>query len=145
MHLKVTKKIAFKATKIEKDFTSENLTSYSGLTVINDYANYLNLFKQLDKRISTTIQNATKILNVQIFSAIIFANICGIHRLSKISLFMKDALVSKLLRLKGGFNDGNLKVRLAQLGENGANALLEACFQFTQLSQVPFKPPASMF
>ena len=132
MHLKSTKKIAFKATKIEKDFTSENLTSYSGLTVINDYANHFGLFKQLDKGFTTIVKSATKILNVQIFSAIIFANLCGVHRLSKISLFMKDTLVSKLLRLQGGFDDSNLKIRLAQLSESGSNALLEAGLQFSR-------------
>ena len=36
MHRKNTKKLNFKATKIEKDFTSEKLTSYSGLTTVND-------------------------------------------------------------------------------------------------------------
>ena len=40
MHLKSTKKLSFKASKVPKSFTSENLTSYSGLTVINDYANH---------------------------------------------------------------------------------------------------------
>ena len=45
MHHKNTKKLLFKATKIAKDFTSENLTSYSGLTVFNDYANHLGLFE----------------------------------------------------------------------------------------------------
>jgi len=132
MHHKSTKKLSFKAVKIAKDFTSENLTGYSGLTVINDYVNGLGLFDLLDSRFSTKIKNATKILNVQIFSAIIFANLCGVHRLSKISLFMKDTLVSKLLRLKGGFEDSNLKIRLAQLGESGANALLEAGLQFSR-------------
>jgi hypothetical protein len=34
MHLKSTKKIAFKAVKIANDFSSEILTSYSGLTVV---------------------------------------------------------------------------------------------------------------
>jgi len=53
MHPKSTKKLRFKATKIEKGFTSEKLTSYSGLTVINDYANHLKLFEQLDKIFST--------------------------------------------------------------------------------------------
>ena len=132
MHPKSTKKLSFKAVKIAKDFTSENLTSYSGLTVINDYVNSICLFSRLDKHFSTKIRNATKILNIQILSAIIFANLCGVHRMSKISLFMKDTLVGKLLRLKGGFNDSNLKTRLSQLGEAGANKLLEFCLQFSR-------------
>ena len=37
MHLKSTKKKQCKATKVGKNFTSEKLTSYSGLTVINEY------------------------------------------------------------------------------------------------------------
>jgi hypothetical protein len=54
MHLKSTKDLRFKATKVGKDFTSEKLTSYSGLTVINDYVNHSGLFKQLD-RVFTTV------------------------------------------------------------------------------------------
>ena len=46
MHRESTKKLSFKATKIAKDFTSENLTGYSGLTVFNDYANHLGLYCQ---------------------------------------------------------------------------------------------------
>ena len=125
MHHKSTKKLSFKPTKVAKSFTSENLTQYSGLTVINDYANHSGLFAHLDKYFFTHIKSATQILNIQIFSAIIFASICGIHRLSKISLFMHDPLVRQLLGLKSGFEDSNLKARLAQLGERGSNTLLE--------------------
>jgi hypothetical protein len=125
MHLKSTKKLSFKAVIISKSFTSENITSYSGLTVINDYANRFGLFELFDNQFKTVISNATKILNVQLFMGIIFANLCGIHRLSKISEFMKDCLAGKLLQLKGGFEDSNLKNRLAQQGERGANKLLE--------------------
>jgi hypothetical protein len=39
-------------------------------------------------------------------------------------------LVSKLLRLKGGFDNSNLKTRLAQLGERGANELPETSLKF---------------
>ena len=81
MHLRNTKKLRFKATKIGKEFTSEKLTSYSGLKVINDYINHLDLFKYFDKLFSTVNHNATKALNVQIFSAIIFSSLCGINRL----------------------------------------------------------------
>ena len=37
MHHKSTKNLGYKATKVGKDFTSEKLTCYSGITVINDY------------------------------------------------------------------------------------------------------------
>ena len=93
MHHESTKKLSFKATKIAKDFTSENLTSYTGLTVLNDYANHLGLFEHIDKQFVTQVKSATKILNVQIFCAIIFANLCGIFRLSKISSFMNDSFI----------------------------------------------------
>ena len=130
MHLKSTKKKSFKATKIEKDFTSENLTGYSGLSVINDYFSHIGLFRLLDKEFPTVVQNATKILNVQLISALLFANICGIRCLSKISTFMNDSLVGKLLDLTGGFEDSNLKARLLKLGASGSNKLLETSFQF---------------
>ena len=87
MHLKSTKIFRYKATKVTRSFTSEKLTSYSGLTVINDYLNRLGLFNHLDRAFLTLKHNATKTLNVQIFSAIIFANLCSVNRLSKIAKF----------------------------------------------------------
>ena len=97
MHRESTKKLRFKETQVGKDFSSEKLTSYSGPTVINDYVNHLGLFKALDKVFFTLKQNATKVLNIQIFSAIIFASLCEINRLSKISKFTEATLVCKLL------------------------------------------------
>jgi len=132
MHRKSTKKLSFKVTKVEKNFTSERLTSYSGLTAINDYVTNLGLFRQLDRAFSTTVHNATKFLNIQIFSAIIFANLCGIHRLSKIAKFTEDPLVLKLLGLKKGLDDSNVKLRLSQLGQRGANTLLEKSLSFVK-------------
>jgi len=130
MHLKSTQKLQFKEAKIGKNFTSEKLTSYSGLTVINDYVSHLGLFKQLDYIFSTVKNNATKVLNIQIFSAIIFASLCGINRLSKIAKFTEDPLVRKLLGLNKGLDDGNMKIRLSKLGQSGANTLLEKSLRF---------------
>ena len=130
MHLKSTKKISFKATKVEKNFTSEKLTSYSGLAVINDYVNHLGLFTQLDRVFSTVKTNATKILNTQICCAILFASLCGVNRLSRIAKFTEDPLVGKLLGLKNGLNDSTIKLRLLQLGQSGSNTLLEKSLFF---------------
>jgi len=44
MHHKSTKNLRFRETKADKSFTSEKLTSYSGLAAINDYVNHLGLF-----------------------------------------------------------------------------------------------------
>jgi len=130
MHHKSTKKLQFKATKVGKTFTSEKLTSYSGLTVINDYVHDLGLFSWLDYVFSTVKNNATKILNIQIFIAIIFSSLCGVNRLSKIAKFTEDPLVRKLLGLKKGLDDSNIKTRLSKLGQNGANQLLETGLRF---------------
>ena len=43
MHCKSTKKLAFKQIKVKKSFTKKTLTSYSDLSVINDYINHLGL------------------------------------------------------------------------------------------------------
>ena len=130
MHHKSTKKLRFQATKIGKSFTCEQLTSYSGLTVINDYVNHLNLLQELDQVFPTVINNATKILNTQLFSAIIYASLCGINRLVKIAKFTADPLVRKLLRLKEKLDDSNIKLRLSKLGESGANKMQETCLSF---------------
>jgi hypothetical protein len=132
MQHKSTKKLSFKPIKVGKNFTSEKLTSYSGLSVINDYVNHLGLFKRLDRVFSTVKNNATKILNIQIFSAIIYASLCGINRLSKIAKFTEDPLVCMLLGLKKGIDDSNIKTRLLKLGQNGANQLLETSLMFAR-------------
>jgi len=66
MHLKSTKKLSFQAVKVAKNFTSENLTSFSGLAVINDYTNHYNMQiassdKSFIKRL-TEIRKMTAIL-----------------------------------------------------------------------------------
>jgi hypothetical protein len=132
MHRKSTKKLSFKESKVGKDFTSERLTSYSGLTSINAYVNKLGLFRQLDRAFSTVVHNATKFLNIQIFSAVIFANLCGVHRLSKIAKFTEDPLVRKLLGLEKGLDDSNIKLRLSHLGQRGANSFLEKSLSFVK-------------
>jgi hypothetical protein len=130
MHLKSTKNLQYKATKVGKKITSEKLTSYSGLTVINDYVNRLGLFTRLDRVFPTIKHNATKILNTQIFSAIIYASLCGVNRLSKIARFTEDPLVCKLSGIKAGLDDSNIKTRLSALGQSGANKLLEQGLKF---------------
>ena len=132
MHHKSTKKLEFKEVKVEKDFTSEKLTCYSGLTAINDYVNHLGLFKELDQTFKTVKHNATKLLNIQIFSAIIYASLCEVSRLSKIAKFTEDPLVRKLLGLTEGLDDSNIKLRLSKLGQNGANRLLEKSLKFVK-------------
>jgi len=77
--------------------------------------NRLGLFNHLDRAFSTVKHNATKTLNVQIFSAIIFANLCSVNRLSKIAKFTEDPLVRKLLGLTRGLDDSNIKIRLIEI------------------------------
>jgi hypothetical protein len=132
MHRKSTKKLRYKEIKISQGLTSEKLTSYTGLTVINNYVNQIGLFKQLDQVFTTIKHNATKILNIQIFSAIIFASLSGVNRLSKIAKFTEDPLVSQLLGLDKSLDDSNIKARLSKLGESGANKLLETSLEFTK-------------
>jgi len=130
MKCKDTQKLEIKAIKVEKSFTSRLVTSYSGLTAINDYVNHLGLLSALDKAFPTIKNSATKFLNVQIFSAIVFSNLCEVHRLSHIAKFTSDCLVSKILGLSKGLDDSNIKARLLQLGQRGANTLLETNLGF---------------
>jgi hypothetical protein len=94
--------------------------------------NYLGLSPRLDQAFSTQKTNATKILNVQIFHAIIYASLCGIHRLTKIARFTSDPLVRKLLRLSNVLDDSNIKLRLSKLGQRGANTFLENSLAFVK-------------
>jgi hypothetical protein len=80
----------------------------------------------------TLSENATKISNCQILSGIILASLCGVSRLSKISKFMSAPLVCKLLGIKGGNEDSNLKIRIQNLGQKGANDLHETHLSFVK-------------
>ena len=52
--------------------------------------------------------------------------------MSKIEEFTNDPLVRKLLGIKNKLDDSNIKARLSQLGEAGANKFLETSLHFTK-------------
>ena len=82
MKCKDTQKLEFKAVKIEKSFTSSRVMSYSGLTSINDYENHLGLLSELNIVFPTVKNSVAKTLNIQIFIAIVFSSLCGVHWLA---------------------------------------------------------------
>jgi len=130
MHHKSTKKISFQQTKIEKNFTSGSLTSYSGLIVFNDYLEKIGLYSLINKNFTTIKQNATKVLNSQTLISIMLANLCGISRLSNIENFSNDPLIRKILGLKQKLDDSTIKTILSKMGQIGANNFLEMSFEF---------------
>jgi len=130
MHHKSTKKLSFKQTKIGKNFTAEDLTSYSGLVIFNDYIKNIGLYDLIDKSFTTIKQNATKVLNSQILIAILLANLCGLARLSNIEKFSNDPLARKILGLKQKLDDSNIKLILSKMGQRGANYFMEMSFKF---------------
>ena len=109
MKCKDTQKLEIKAVKVEKSFTSQLVTSYSGLTTINDYVNHLGLLSELDRVFPTIKNSAMKILNIHIFSAIVFSSLYGVHRLSSIAKFTVNRSVSCILGLSKGMGESNIK------------------------------------
>ncbi len=48
MQYKNSKKISFTASSVKKEFSSEQLTSYSGLSVTSDFINHCGIYRRLE-------------------------------------------------------------------------------------------------
>jgi hypothetical protein len=129
MRNKSTKKNGFTVGKVSKKFISEHLTPYSGLTAAWNYITVLGLPRKINSVFSTVPTNATRILNVQIFSSVVLASLAGVHRLRHIEKFTQDPLVLKLLNMKKGIDEDSIKGRLSKLGnENSFKQLVPVGF-----------------
>jgi hypothetical protein len=84
MQYKNSKKISFTAGSVKKEFSSEQLTSYSGLSVTSDFINHCGIYRRLEHLFPTTRHNASRFSTAQILSSILLASLCGVHRLKRI-------------------------------------------------------------
>lgn len=125
------KKSVFRSKNIKHSFTGTQLTNYAGLSPMMKYINRIKFGKQINELFPTLMHNATKFSNVQILVSVILASFSGIHRLMRISMFTRDALVMALLNLKQGLNKDVISVRLKELGQAGAIKLQEYIFGLT--------------
>ena len=62
---------------------------------------------------------------IHIFSSVLLASLCGVHRLKRIENFTFDALVSRLLKLPKNIDEDTIRRHLTGLGERGARSLHE--------------------
>ncbi|URW80172.1 hypothetical protein [Xiashengella succiniciproducens] len=95
-----SKKISFTASSVKEEFSSEKLTSYSGLSVTSDFINHCGIYRRLEHLFPTTRHNASRFSTAQILSSVLLASLCGVHRLKRIENFTFDALVSRLFLVK---------------------------------------------
>ena len=69
MQYKNSKKISFTAGSVKKEFSSEQLTSYSGLSVTSDFINHCGIYRRLEHLFPTTRHNASRFSTAQILSS----------------------------------------------------------------------------
>ncbi|URW80174.1 transposase [Xiashengella succiniciproducens] len=55
-----SKKISFTASSVKEEFSSEQLTSYSGLSVTSDFINHCGIYRRLEHLFPTTRHNASR-------------------------------------------------------------------------------------
>jgi hypothetical protein len=92
MQDKNSKKISFTACSVKKKFSSEQLTSYSGLSVTSDFINHCGIYGKLEHLFPTIRHNASRFSTAQILSSILLASLCGVHRLKRIENFTPKSL-----------------------------------------------------
>jgi len=131
MQDKNSKKISFTACSVKKKFSSEQLTSYSGLSVTSDFINHCGIYGKLEHLFPTIRHNASRFSTAQILSSILLASLCGVHRLKRIENFTFDALVARLLKLPKNIDEDTIRRHLTGLGERGARSLHELLLGFT--------------
>ncbi|ULB35975.1 transposase [Proteiniphilum propionicum] len=125
--------MSFTASSVKKEFSSEQLTSYSGLSVTSDFINHCGIYRRLEHLFPTTRHNASRFSTAQILSSVLLASLCGVHRLKRIENFTFDALVSRLLKLPKNIDEDTIRRHLTGLGERGARSLHELLLDFTGL------------
>lgn len=125
------KKIEFKAGIADNNFTEEQLTSYTGLTVVSKYIQEQGVGKLFDILFPTVKQNATKFSTTQVMLSVVLASMSNVHRMSRIENFTCDPLVQHLLNLKEDIDQDTLTGRLKALGQTGAFSLQEGLFRVT--------------
>lgn len=137
MQDKDTKIISFPVNSVRKEFSSEQLTSYSGLSVITDFIKHSGVYEQFDKLFATIRHSASRFSTAQILFGILLASLCGVYRLSRIANFTFDALVGRLLNLPKNIDENTIRRHLTNLGERGARMLHDFVLSFTA-SQVAY-------
>ena len=131
MQDKNRKKISFTACSVKKKFSSEQLTSYSGLNVTSDFINHCGIYGKQEHNYPTFQHNARRFRTDQKLTSILLASLCGVHRLKRIENFTLDALVARLMKLPKNIDEDNIRRHLTGLGERGARSLHELLLGFT--------------
>jgi hypothetical protein len=115
-HGKFAKKKLKRAKKRFKNaFFSENITSYSGLTVTANFCENTSFFEQLSEVLKESKSNAHKFDKSQVIKAVVYASLCGINRASNISKFTADPLVKEILNLDKNINPNAFRKRLDEI------------------------------
>ena len=120
MQNKSSKKVSFRIGKVEKEFTEERLSLYSGISSVSDYIKSCKIGNLINRWFPTMRRSATVFSTAQILLSVIFSSMSGVHRLCHIEKFTSDPLIKKLLNLRRQIDEDTIRKRLLQLGQSGA-------------------------
>ena len=112
-----------KAVSILTNFTSENLTNFSGIAPIYTFMHKLGL-PQYFNTISIKLGANAKYETSTILSMLVLGLSSGMNRISKMESFSRDSLVRKLFRIKGKIDEDTIANRINRFGMAQTEELL---------------------
>lgn len=139
--------------KFVNAFLAENITSFSGLTVADNFLENTSFFEKLPDVLKDTQCNARKFEKWQVIKVFILASLCGINRASNISKLTADKLVRKILNLDNKINPNALRKCLGNICSEKEDVniykLIEQCNSFfvekSGLKEVTFDVDSTVF
>jgi len=114
--MKIVKKTQISKT-ISNEFSSEQLTIYSGINPISQFMRRHNILQGLSEIFTNTLYNSAKFSDYQIALATIFGNLSGIKHMNNLSAFTNDRLIQNLLDQDKPVNENSISRRLKNLGQ----------------------------
>ena len=118
-----TKFLKHKIKVIKHSFTGGNLTMYSGINSVAKFLKRNKTVSGIHRLFPTTKENATKFTKFQVITAIVFASLAEVNRISKIANFTQDPLVMCNLGLKKALSEKVISTTLKDMGQRGAREL----------------------
>jgi len=114
--MKLVKKTQISKT-IRNEFSSEQLTIYSGINPISQFMKKHHILQGLSDVFTNDLYNSAKFSDYQIALATIFGNLAGVKHMNNLSAFTNDRLVQNLLDLNKPINENSISRRFKNLGQ----------------------------
>jgi len=113
-----------KKTKISKiihnEFSSEQLTIYSGMNPICQYLKKYQILRGLSQVFTNGLYNSGKFSDYQVALTTILENLSGVKHMNNLSNFNNDRLIQNLIGLDKPVNENSISRCLKKLGQTGS-------------------------